>query len=244
MKKLYEWQKFGDLDKLDIYEGKMGIIVGSERTGYTVFANKDKDLKIHSDGAIDYYPSHGRLDTYSAKATAVKALETVEKALSPTSDKIIEIPIERQREIGDAHTLLNARGKGGILIHNPLHPEGKWHERGHIELGHFSPRCKKRTITKEKEAIQFAIQQMKKRNTYNDNVRQRMARRLATYMDGDYEKALSLVRSQEKHSSEDLIAPKRIVKTNWQEPTSYIRKAKKAKSKGRGGYPAKIVRVR
>lgn len=195
MSRLYQWNKYSHLE---VFEGEWSLIVGSEKTGYTVFANKNKKLKIYEDGNIDHDSSNMILNTYKDKREALKIFRVIEKQLNSKRDDIVSIPIDAPRNyISDAHVMSN-QGKGVVIVYNPKYPEGEIHERAHIHLGHLSPKCKKGDIQKEKEAIELEIKKMKELGLYNRNARNRAIRRFATYYrGGDRAKSARVVKAIE-----------------------------------------------
>lgn len=195
MNKLYHWNEY---NHLNVYEGKWSIIVGSGKTGYTVFANKNKKLKIYEDGMIDSHSSNAMLKTYKSKSEALSIFRKIENTFAAKSKgKILYVPIKYDvGDISDGHAI---KDKGGtVVIYNSRYPEAKIHEDAHITLRHVGKNHNIASISKEKEAIGIEIRKLREIGLYDKNVRNRISRRLATYYKGrDMVKAGQAVRAIE-----------------------------------------------
>jgi hypothetical protein len=187
MEKFYKWIKFGN--NL-VYEGKHSVIFGDDKYGYNVFATK-KELKLLDDGSVDYTTRNGKFGAYRTKKEALKVFKTLEKAFD--SGKFIQTAQKTTND--DAFTIaFNSRkGMGGVIIYDPNHPEDLIHEQAHISLGHLKPSCDKSKLQKEKEATALEIKILKRKGQYNQNIRNRSVRKLATYMKGNRKRASKVI---------------------------------------------------
>lgn len=199
---LHKWLKFND--RLDIYYSDISVSFGNDRIGYLVYGNKSK-LKIWAENGefrVKSGPESQFVGKFKSRLSAVAAMKKIENAFY--KEKVVFIETDRGGVLDDdtfeeSH-VWHSRGdehKGAVIVV----PKGdnlvKEHELGHVKAGHHL-QGRHATYTRELEANEHAIKNLKRKGQYTKVARDRMATYLAGYSKIPYQKKRRALRDISK----------------------------------------------